>query len=129
MPVPGITSANLTQPQGEEKDCEARPPPPPTPSEEAVGRGAIFSISSALDAPGSGITVRKIHLDVSSLVSRTLLHKLPPVSVGRPGVINCLLPSPLPTLGKDLGVKTHGDKSRCSVGASMCHPEAPKLNP
>ena len=36
----------ITQPQAEEKDCEARPPP--TPSDEG---SAIFSTSSALRAP------------------------------------------------------------------------------
>ena len=40
--------ANLTQPQGEEKDCEARPAHP-SPTEERGG-GAIFSITRALDA-------------------------------------------------------------------------------
>ena len=40
--VPGIPSANLTQPQGEEKGCEARRP--------HLQGGAIFSISSVLNA-------------------------------------------------------------------------------
>ena len=42
--------ANLTQPQVEEKDCEARPPHPLTPSKKK--KGAIFSIVSALDGSG-----------------------------------------------------------------------------
>ena len=45
--VPGFPSAEFTQPQGEEKDCEARPPHPPLLRRKG---GAIFSISSALSA-------------------------------------------------------------------------------
>ena len=39
--------ANLNQPQGEEKDCEARPPHPPLLRRKG---SAIFSVSLALDA-------------------------------------------------------------------------------
>ena len=46
--VPGVPKANLTQPQVEEKDCEARPPSLP-PLLRRKG-SAIFSISWALDA-------------------------------------------------------------------------------
>ena len=51
----------VTQPQGEEKDCEARPPRPPLLRRKG---SAIFSISLALDAPGPGYCAKK-HLDVS----------------------------------------------------------------
>ena len=60
--VPGVPGANLTQPQGEEKDCEARPPHPPLLRRKG---GAIFSISSALDALDPDCH-EKIYLDVSS---------------------------------------------------------------
>ena len=60
--VPGVPSANLTQPQGEEKDCEARPPRSPSPSEEG---STIFSISSALDALDPEHE-KTMHLDVPS---------------------------------------------------------------
>ena len=49
--VPGVPKRKLTQPQGEEKDCEARPPHPPLLRRKG---GAIFSIASALDAQGLG---------------------------------------------------------------------------
>ena len=53
----------LTQPQVEEKDCEARPPHLPLLRRKG---GAIFSISSGLDAPGPDPEYCvKIHLDVS----------------------------------------------------------------
>ena len=45
--VPGLASANLTQPQAEEKDCEVRSPQPPT--QKSQGE-AIFAIASVLDA-------------------------------------------------------------------------------
>ena len=55
--------AKLTQPRVEEKDCEARPPHRPLLRRKG---GAIFSISSALDAPNLGPEYwLKIHLDVS----------------------------------------------------------------
>ena len=44
---------NLTQPQVEEKDCEARRPHPPTPSEE--GRRNLFHLHS-VGCLGSGTT-------------------------------------------------------------------------
>ena len=88
---------------------------------------AIFSISSGLDAPGSGILVEEIPRRVF-LVSRTLLPILSPVSE-RPGGVNRLFSPLLPTLGKDQGGKRKvKNRSKCSVGASMCHLEAPKLN-
>ena len=49
--VPGVPKCKLTQPQGEEKDCEARPPHPQLLRRKG---GAIFSIASALDAQGLG---------------------------------------------------------------------------
>ena len=49
--VPGVPRCKITQPQGEEKDCEARPPHPPLLRRKG---GAIFSIASALDAQGLG---------------------------------------------------------------------------
>ena len=64
MPIPSegrfqaFSGANFTQPQVEEKDCEARPPHPPLLRRKG---SAIFSIASALDALGP-----KMHLDVSS---------------------------------------------------------------
>ena len=45
--VPGVPCANITQPQVEEKDCEARPSHPPLLRRKGC---AIFSISSELDA-------------------------------------------------------------------------------
>ena len=63
---------NLTQPQVEEKDCEARPPHLPSPTEE--GR-AIFSISSALDAPDPEYREKKL-LDVSSWLAGPILTTL-----------------------------------------------------
>ena len=45
--VPGVPKCKITQPQGEEKDCEARPPLPLLPRRKEE---AIFSISSALSA-------------------------------------------------------------------------------
>ena len=41
----------ITQPQGEEKDCEARPPHPPSPSEEG-GRNLFHLLG--VGCPGSG---------------------------------------------------------------------------
>ena len=49
--VPGVPKCKITQPQGEEKDCEARPPHPPLLRRKG---GAIFSIASALSAQGLG---------------------------------------------------------------------------
>ena len=46
-------SAQITQPQGEEKDCEARPPQPPSPLEE--GRRNIFHLLG-VGCPGSRMT-------------------------------------------------------------------------
>ena len=40
--VPGIPRANLTQPQGEEKDCEGRPPHPPLPTDSEEGGRNLF---------------------------------------------------------------------------------------
>ena len=45
--VPGVPRCKITQPQGEEKDCEARPPFSPLLRRKGC---AIFSISSSLDA-------------------------------------------------------------------------------
>ena len=52
----------ITQPQVEEKDCEARQPHPPLLHRKG---GAIFSISSALDDPDPEHE-KTMHLDVSS---------------------------------------------------------------
>ena len=60
--VPGVRSAKPHHPQGEEKDCEARPPHPPLLRRKG---SAIFSISSALDALDLDQHM-KVHLDVSS---------------------------------------------------------------
>ena len=98
--VPGVRGTNLTQPQVEEKDCEARPPHhPPTPSEEGVRN--LFHLLG-VGCPWTGILCKETPGRVF-LVSRTLLPILPLVSEGRPGVINCIFPPPLPTLGKDHG--------------------------
>ena len=64
--VPGVPGANLTQLHGEEKDCEARPPHPPLLRRKG---GAIFSISSALDALDLEYE-KSMHLDVSSWLAR-----------------------------------------------------------
>ena len=85
----------ITQPQVEEKDCEARPPQPSTPSEEG-GRNLFHLLG--VGCHWSGILCKETPGRVF-LVSRTLLPILPPVSVGGPGVINCLSPPQLPTLG------------------------------
>ena len=62
--VPGVPKCKITQPQGEEKDCEARPPHPPLLRRKG---GAIFSIASALDAQGLGPVYHENRcLDVSS---------------------------------------------------------------
>ena len=46
--VPGVSGAKRIQPQGEEKDCEARPLSLPTPTEE--GGAQSFPSISALNA-------------------------------------------------------------------------------
>ena len=60
--TPSVPDGKITQPRVEEKDCEARPPHPPLLRRKG---GAIFSISSALDAQDPEIC-EKMHLDVSS---------------------------------------------------------------
>ena len=49
--VPGVPKRKITQPQGEEKDCEARPPLPLLLRRKGE---AIFSIASALSALEQG---------------------------------------------------------------------------
>ena len=66
--VPGVPSAKITQPQGEEKDCEARPPDSPLLRRKG---SASFSISSALDALDPE-REKTMHLDVSSWKARPL---------------------------------------------------------
>ena len=68
--------ANLTQPQVEEKDCEARPPHSPILRRKG---GAIFSISPGLECSRIRIDCEKITPGRVFLVSRTLFPKLSPV--------------------------------------------------
>ena len=95
--VPGVPSANLAQPQVEEKDCEARPPHPPLLRRKG---GAIFSTSSALDALDREDMRRYTWTCLLGKLD-PFLPKLPPGSERRPGVTNCRLPPPFPTQGKD----------------------------
>ena len=76
--VPGVPSANLTQPQlqGEEKDCEAHPPHPPLLRRKQ--RSNLFH-RLGVGCPGSGMNIEDAPGRVF-LVSRTLLPTLLPES-------------------------------------------------
>ena len=104
--VPGIPNGKITQPRGEEKDCEARPPHSPL---RRKGGGRNLFHLFGVGCHGSGL----LHEDTPGrvfLVSRTLLPSSLPASKECPGATNCRLPPPLPIQGKDHGVKTQRKK-------------------
>ena len=103
------------------KRLRSPPTSPPSPTEEEE-RGAIFSISSALDAVDPEYH-EKMHLEESSWLARPFYQRLPP---------------PFPTLGKDQGRKrvvkivvqcrSFSVPSKSSAAAPLGHP-TPRIQP
>ena len=96
--VPGVPSANLTQPQtqGEEKDCEAHPPHPPLLRRKQ--RSNLFH-RLGVGCPGSG-------MNIEDAPGRVFLARFPKLLLQwrrLPEVTAPLLPTPLPNLGKTQG--------------------------
>ena len=115
---------NLTQPQVEEKDCEARPH---LTLHSFRGRGA-----QSFPSPRRWMT--RIRDDMRRITWTCLAGKPDPIThvttciqeMTRSNRLICIIPQKL-IPGNDQG-GNRMVKPQCSVGASKCHQEVPKLN-